>query len=250
MINKIKEIEQENLQKIIKIGLYAINHKHLFNKIFTQEDIASMVSYDGVNVTMQIKDRSTTVSIVDTVNQSKKNNKVDEYLRILDSPYVDIYRYEAYLSSDLVLFIQGDDKHAFKDCVDGKIMFYNDDLELCYIHENFYFDNYFENKYSISEFYIGYDFDPDYNPVGKLFVANRRGLYDGIADKYNSKFRIYYDKFNVDDELLLLKHYLLMGSLEKFDDIFTQFHGPLQQPLDLELLKNQFELADMILFNQ
>lgn len=72
MINKIKEIEQENLQKIIKIGLYAINHKHLFNKIFTQEDIASMVSYDGVNVTMQIKDRSTTVSIVDTVNQSKK----------------------------------------------------------------------------------------------------------------------------------------------------------------------------------
>lgn len=75
MINKVKEIEQDNLQKMIEVGLYSINHKHLFNKIFTQEDIASMVSYDGVNVTMQIKDRRTTVSIVDTVNQAKKITK-------------------------------------------------------------------------------------------------------------------------------------------------------------------------------
>ena len=64
-----------------------------------------MVSYDGFNVTMQIKDKGTTVSIVDTVNQAKKNNKVNEYLKIIDSPYVDIYPYEVYLSTDLVLFI-------------------------------------------------------------------------------------------------------------------------------------------------
>lgn len=250
MINKIKEIEQDHLQKIIKIGLHAINHKHLFNKIFTQEDIASMVSYDGFNVTMQIKDKGTTVSIVDTVNQAKKNNKVNEYLKIIDSPYVDIYPYEVYLSTDLVLFIHGDDKHDFKDCVDGKIMFYNDDLELCYINENFHFDNYFENKYSISEFYIGYDFDKEYNPVGKLFVGNQRGFYNTIVDKYMSKFRTYRNGFNVQDETILLKHYILMESLEKFDEIFTQFYGPLPKPLDMELVRDQLKLANMVLFDK
>lgn len=175
---------------------------------------------------------------------------MDEYTDIINSPLADQFKYHVYLSEDLALFIHGVESKVFKAAIENKIMYYNEKLELCYIHEGFHFDNYFENKYSISEFYVGYDFDYDYKPVGKLFVGNRRGLYDGIVDKYNSKFRTYYNEFNVDDELLLLKHYLLMGSLEKFDEVFTQFHGPLQQPLDLELLKSQFELADMILFNQ
>lgn len=255
MNNRIREITQKQLDILIKMGLDSINYKNMFNRVFTCNDIINKTSYDGVSLILEFKNTKIVVSIADNTYQKMNAKKVDEYTNIINSPLADQFKYHVYIndqsySDNLFLFIHGLERKAFKGAAENKIIYYNEQLELCYIHEGFHFDNYFENKYSISEFYIGYDFDPEYQPVGKIFVGNRRGLYDSIADKYNSKFRIYYDKFNVDDELLLLKHYLLMGTLEKFDDIFTQFYGPLQQPLDLELLKKQFELADMILFNQ
>ena len=65
-----------------------------------------------------------------------------------------------------------------------------------------------------------------------------------------SKFRTYRNGFNVQDETILLKHYILMESLEKFDEIFTQFYGPLPKPLDMELVRDQLKLANMVLFDK
>lgn len=250
MNNRLREITQEQLSILIKMGLDAINHKDMFKRVFTVNDIINKTSYDGVGLILEFKDTKTIVSVTDSIYQELNLKEVDKYLSIINSPLASKFRYHVYLSEDLFLFIHGMDGKSFKGAVENKIMYYNEQFLLCYIHEGFYFNNYFENKYSISEFYIGYDFDPNYDPVGKLFVGNRRGDYNTIVDKYNSKFRTYYHEFNVEDERLLLKHYLLMDSLEKFDEVFTQFHGPLKQPLDLELLKSQFELADMILFNE
>jgi hypothetical protein len=253
MNNRLREITQEQLAILIKMGLDSINHKNMFSRIFTVNDIINKTSYDGVSLILEFKDTKIVVSVADNIYQKINAKKVDEYTNIINSPLADQFKYHVYINDhcdNLFLFIHGLERKAFKGAVENKIMYYNEKIELCYIHEGFHFNNFFENKYSISEFYVGYDFDSEYKPIGKLFVGNRRGLYDGIADKYNAKFRTYYNEFNLNDELLLLKHYLLMDSLETFDDVFTQFHGPLQKPLDLELLKSQFELADMILFNQ
>jgi len=250
MNNRLREITQEQLAILIKMGLDAINHKNMFKRIFTANDIVNKTSYDGVGVILEFKGTKTVVSVTDSIYNELNSKEVDKYLKIINSPLASKFRYHVYLSEDLFLFIHGMDGKSFKGAVENKIMYYNEQFLLCYIHEGFHFNNYFDSKYFVSEFYIGYDFDSQYNPIGKLFVGNRRGLYDGIVDKYNSKFKTYYHEFNVDDEILLLKHYILMDSLERFDEVFTQFHGPLQKPLDLELLKSQFELADMILFNQ
>jgi hypothetical protein len=250
MINKVKDIEKSQLDRMISIGLESINHKGLLKRLFTLDDITVMTSYDGVSVTIEFKDTKTNVSIIDSVYQKTVDTKIDDFIKILDSPLASQFKYHVLLNLDLTLFIHCGDEQSFKNSVENKIMFYNDDFELCYIHEAFHLHNYFKIKYMMSEFYIGYDFDKDYNPVGKLFVGNQRGLFNGIVDKYNSKFRNYQQGFNVEDENLLLKHYILMDSLENFDEIFTQFYGPLPKPLDIDLVHAQLKLAHMVLFNQ
>lgn len=250
MINKITNIEKSKLDRMIAIGLESINHKGLLKRLFTLDDITIMTSYDGFNVIIEFKDTKTNVSIIDSVYQKTVETNTDQFINIVDSPLAAQFKYHVHLNVDLTLFIHGGDEKSFKDAIENKIMFYNDDFELCYIHEAFHLMNNINIKYLMSEFYIGYDFDKDYNPVGKLFVGNQRGLFNGIVDKYNSKFRTYQYGFNVEDENLLLKHYILMDSLENFDEIFTQFYGPLPKPLDIDLVHAQLKLAHMVLFNQ
>ena len=250
MINKIKEIEQEKLDKMLEIGLQAINHKNLFGRIFTHDDIKIKTSYDGVNLILELKDSGTVISVSDANIQRKKVNKTDEYTKIHDSPLAEQFHYHVYLNNDLVLFIHDGNSNLFKNAVDTKIFFYNEDFELAYIHEGFYLINDIGIKYLMTEFYIGYDFDKDYNPVAKLFVGNQREDFNGIADKYRSKFVTYREGFNVKDENLLLRHYLFMEELYNFDEIFTQFYGPLPKPLDMELVNDQLKLASMVLFNK
>jgi hypothetical protein len=250
MINKIKDIEKSQLDRMIIIGLESINHKNLLKRFFTLDDIRILTSYDGVNVTIEFKDTKTNVSIIDSVYQKTIETKTDQFINIVDSPLAAQFKYRVILNIDLTLFIHCGDDKSFKDAIENKIMFYNEHFELCYIHEGFQFMNDVAIKYLISEFYIGYDFDKEYNPVGKLFVGNQRGNFNGIVDKYNSKFRTYQYGFNVEDENVLLKHYILMDSLESFDEIFTQFYGPLPKPLDIDLVHSQLKLAHMVLFNQ
>lgn len=250
MINKIKEIEPTQLERMIAIGLHAINHKNLFNRLFSQDDISTRTSYDGINVILELKDSSTVISIVDAAHHRTIIKKVDEFTKIIDSPLADKYHYHVQLDRDLVLFIHDGEPQPFKEAVENKIFFYDEQFELAYIHEGFHLINDVGIKYLMSEFYVGYDFDKDYNPVGKLFVGNQRGLYNTIVEKYKAKYITYHEGFNVKDENLLLRHYLLMEHLYNFDEIFTQFYGPLPKPLDIDLVHDQLKLANMVLFNQ
>lgn len=250
MMNKLNDINKEHLDNLLMIGLESINHKNLFGRVFTTNDIRQITSYDGMSVNIEFKDIKTNVSVVNFVHQKSLEQNVDEYLRIIDSPRANSFPYHVHLNHDLVMFIHDGDDKSFKDAIENKIIFYNELFEICFIHESFHLSNYLDIQYLMSEFYIGYDFDKEYNPVGKLFVGNQRGLYNTIVDKYMSKFRTYRDGFNVQDESILLKHYILMDSLERFDEIFTQFYGPLPKPLDMELVRDQLKLANMVLFDK
>lgn len=250
MINKLKDIDPSLLENLINIGLQSINYNNLENRIFTKEDIARMVSHDGFSVTIEFDGVSTVASITDIVYDWTQDERLSKYLRMLDSPLAAQFQYHVYIQNEANLVLFCGDKKSFKNTIVNKIFFYDQDFKLHYINEAFHLTNHYCANYRMSEFFIGYDFDCDYNPIGKLVLGNERGDYKTIDEKYSAKVSYYQNGFNIKEENLFLKHYILMDELENFDEVFTQFNGPLIKPFDVALADQQLEVAQMILFNK
>lgn len=249
MINKITNINEDQLQSMIVIGLETINHKNLYVRKFTKNDINTLVSNNGVDLIIELHHCKTTISVIDSNHKAKNLDKIDILMSIMNSPRAEGVRYQVHLNSDLILFMHGNDRKTFQNRTDSKINFYDDNFNLVFVQESFYCFNYNDNKFNMNEVYLGYDFDEHYNPLGKMCVSGPKGDYKTMNERYESKLRVYRDSFNIEDEQLMIKQYLLMDMLDNFDEIFTQFYGPLPQAFDMELLKAQFELSSIILFN-
>jgi len=250
MINKIKDIEPTLLKNLINIGLQSINYNNLEKRQFTKKDITTIVSHDGFSLIIEFDGVSTVVSVTDAVHECSKNDRLAKYLKMLESPLASKFKYHVHVQNESNLFMFCADKKSFENATVDKIFFYDNSFQLHYIHEGFHLNNYYCQPYLMSEFFIGYDFDCNYNPIGKLFLGNGRGDYKTIDEKYTAKVRHYQNGFNIQEEHLLLKHYVLMDELENFDEVCTQFNGPLKKPFDLDLAHQQLKVAQMILFNK
>lgn len=75
MNNRLREITQEQLAILIKIGLESINHKNLYKIVFKENDIINKTSYDGVGLILEFKNTKTVVSVTDRVYQKLNSKK-------------------------------------------------------------------------------------------------------------------------------------------------------------------------------